>query len=48
MFDKNFDMKKWKEAELKHYKDLLNTLDRNSKEYQLLKSGIDSLERSPA
>lgn len=47
MFDNNFDMRKWKESELKHYKDLLNTLDRNSKEYQLLKSGIDSLERSP-
>ena len=46
MLHTNIDMKQWKQEQILYFKRYLNSFKHNSKEYSILRNGIDELEKS--
>ena len=44
--ENGFDMKKWKNDTINHYKAYLKTIDNSSIDYELFRKGIEDLEKT--
>ncbi|GEM_PF-679232 len=44
--ENGFDMKKWKNDTINHYKAYLKTIDASSIDYELFRKGIEDLEKT--
>ncbi len=45
MFEKDFDIRNWKNEQINYFKKYLNNFDTSSKEYKVLEEGISDLEK---
>ena len=46
MLHRDINMGKWKEEQVKYFRKYLTAFNRDSREYNIIKRGIEELERS--
>ncbi len=46
MITTTMDISKWKADQIRYFKGYLTTFERNSREYRLIREGIEKLERA--
>ena len=46
MIHSNTELKSWKNEQIAYFREYLKTFDKGSREYEIIKSGIERLEKN--